>query len=202
MPRCSRARGQLRALPLAQASAPPTTAFTDVQDIDFDSTIRYDATFFDNLNRVVQEEPWLERDRAMIDPLRTLGIKRLGAGQFYMISIKDEDGDSYDGSKTYRLSVPPNAPVEQCWSLTAYDRETHALIKNVGGASRASNGTEVVKNADGSVDLYVGPVAPAGKDAHWIPTDPDRRFELMVRFYGPTRALFDKAWKLPDVTKA
>jgi hypothetical protein len=42
-----------------------------------------------------------------------IGIKRLGAGQFYLINIKDKDGESYDGSKTYRLTVPPNAPVEQ-----------------------------------------------------------------------------------------
>jgi len=28
-----------------------------------------------------------------------------------------------------------------------------------------------------------------------------RKFELMVRFYAPTKALFEKAWKLPDVEK-
>ena len=67
-----------------------------------------------------------------------IGIKRLGAGQFYLINIRDKDGESYDGGKTYRLHVPPNAPVEQYWSVTVYDRETHALIKNVDRASRAS----------------------------------------------------------------
>ena len=67
-----------------------------------------------------------------------IGIKRLGAGQFYMISIKDKAGESFDGAKTYRVTVPPNAPVEQYWSLTAYDRETHALIKKV---ARADNFT-------------------------------------------------------------
>ena len=51
-----------------------------------------------------------------------IGIKRLGAGQFYLISIKDKDGEAFDGGKTYRLTVPPNAPVEQYWSVTAYDR--------------------------------------------------------------------------------
>jgi hypothetical protein len=30
---------------------------------------------------------------------------------------------------------------------------------------------------------------------------PARRFELMFRFYGPTKALLDKAWTLPDVEK-
>ena len=95
--------------------------------------------------------------------------------------------------------MPPNAPVEQYWSLTAYDRETHALIKNVDRASRASNSSEVKRNADGSVDIYIGPTAPAGKQSNWIPTDAKRGFELMFRLYAPTKALFDKAWKLPDV---
>jgi hypothetical protein len=128
-----------------------------------------------------------------------IGIKRLGAGQFYLINIKDRSGESYDGAKTYRLHVPSNVPIEQYWSLTAYDRDTHALIKNVDRASRASNNAEVKTNADGSVDLYVGAKPPAGQESNWIPTDPARGFELMFRLYGPKKEFFDKAWKLPDV---
>ena len=62
--------------PLSQASNPPPTTFIDVQDIDFDSTIRYDLSFFEGLDRIVQSEPWLERDRVMIDHLKTLGIEK------------------------------------------------------------------------------------------------------------------------------
>jgi hypothetical protein len=50
--------------------------FIDVKDKDFDSTIKYDASFFALLDRVVQAEPWLPRDRAMIDQLRTIGIEK------------------------------------------------------------------------------------------------------------------------------
>jgi hypothetical protein len=57
----------------------------------------------------------------------------------------------------------------------------------------------VKKNADGSVDLYVGSKAPAGEEKNWIPTDPARKFELMFRLYGPKKELFDKVWALPDV---
>ncbi len=274
---------RIKIYPLSQAANPPPTIFTDVKDVLFDSTIRYDERFFQGLDRIVQSEPWLGRDRVMIDQLRSvgiekgkpfapnaetkqalatgireaqmtlearydaglppffdgthwtypapsdlvqaaaadfdepnrypvddrglaysyayIGIKRLGAGQFYLINIRDKDGDSYDGAKTYRLAVPANAPVEQYWSVTAYDRQTHALIKNVDRASRASNSAEVQKNADGSVDLYFGPKAPAGKESNWIPTDPARKFEMMFRLYAPTKALFDKAWRLPDVEK-
>lgn len=268
---------------LSQANNPPPTVFTDVQDVDFDSTIRYDATFFDSLNRFVQGEPWLDRDRLIIDQLKSLGIekgkpfnpdaktrgllgtaareaqawldakydagwpvffeggqwraaappevvkaaqegyadlnaypsdlrgmtysfayigiKRLGAGQFYLVGIKDKDGDSFDGGKTYRLHVPPNVPVQQYWSVTAYDRETHALIKGVNRASRASNNAEVQRNADGSVDIYFGSKAPAGKESNWVPTDPKRNFEMIFRLYAPKKELFDKVWVLPDVEK-
>jgi len=42
----------------------------------FDATIPYDVRFFESLARVVDSQPWLERDKAMIDPLRTLGIEK------------------------------------------------------------------------------------------------------------------------------
>jgi hypothetical protein len=67
---------KMKIYPLTQAANPPATVFTDVKDIDFDSTIRYDASFFNNLDRMVQNEPWLQRDRAMIDQLKTLGIEK------------------------------------------------------------------------------------------------------------------------------
>ncbi len=272
---------RVRVYPLAQAASQPQTVFTDVANVDFDSTIRYDASFFENLDRVVQQEPWLPRDSVMIDQLKSLGIekgkayapsaetkraleagireaqqylsatydkgfptfyegtqwmfpgnpdlikeaqagfvnpnnypidarglvytyafialKRMGAGQFYMIATKDKEGTGLDGGKTYRLHVPPNVPVEQYWSLTAYDRETHALIRKVDRASRASNNAELQKNPDGSVDLYIGPKVPAGKETNWIPTDPQRGFEVMFRAYGPTKAFMDKRWRLPDL---
>jgi hypothetical protein len=57
------------------------------------------------------------------------------------------------------------------------------------------------KNADGSVDVYFGPKAPAGKSSKWVPTDPNRKFEVMFRLYPPTKALFDKTWVLPDIER-
>jgi hypothetical protein len=68
-------------------------------------------------------------------------------------------------------------------------------------ASRSSQIPELQKNADGSIDIYFGPNAPAGKEANWVPTDPARKFELMARFYAPKKEFFGKVWKLPDVEK-
>ena len=130
-----------------------------------------------------------------------VAIKRLGTGQFYLVSIRDADGNALDGSQTYRLTVPLDAPVEQYWSVTAYDRETHALIRDMRRASRSSQIADLQANADGSVDICFGPKAPEGMEANGVPTDPERGFVLMFRLYGPGKAFFDKAWVLPDVGK-
>lgn len=271
---------RVKVYPLGGDSAP--TVFVDAYDKPFDATIPYDATFFELLNRFVQAEPWLTRDKAMIDVLKTIGIekgkpfnpdektkriladavreareviglkfeagftppfyegtrwgvpvpretidglgsmfadpnqygvdgravmyhmayfspKTLGAGQFYLLNVSDRTGKPLDGSKTYRLTVPANAPIEQYWSATLYNRETHALIKGMSRPSLASNDTTVKKNDDGSTDIFFGPKAPEGKEANWVPTDPKGKFEVLFRLYGPKKELFEKKWKLPDI---
>jgi hypothetical protein len=60
--------------PLADADNAPQTTFVDAADVLFDATIPYDATFFEALDRRVQAEPWLTRDKAMIDHLKSIGI--------------------------------------------------------------------------------------------------------------------------------
>jgi hypothetical protein len=56
--------------------------------------------------------------------------KTPGVGSVYLGAYKDKDGDWLDGAKSYRLRVPPNAPVKQFWSLTVYDLDTRGLIQN------------------------------------------------------------------------
>jgi len=67
---------RIKLYPLSDANAPPATTFVDVVDVVYDSTIPYDLRFFESLNRVVQSEPWLERDKAMIDQLKSIGIAK------------------------------------------------------------------------------------------------------------------------------
>ena len=35
----------------------------------------------------------------------------------------------------------------------------------------------------------------------WDVTDPAGKFEVLARFYGPEKPLFDKTWKLQDIEK-
>ena len=117
------------------------------------------------------------------------------------MTIADKDGPPFEGSNTYSLTVPANVLVSQYWSMTVYNRETHTFVRNVAWASRSSNTPDLQKNADGSVTIYFAPTAPSGNSSNWIPTDPNGTFEVLARFYGPQKALFDKTWVMSDIER-
>ncbi|MEU4811804.1 DUF1254 domain-containing protein [Nocardia fluminea] len=258
------------------------TVFLDASDVVFDARLPEGIDFFVALNRRVQAEPWLTRDKAMINMLATVGMvkgapfepdeattallidavtearawidrrytdlfttgfaptarwvlpaepalveamttdfanpdtyptdaramtytwaffsaKTLGTGQFYLMTIADHDGRDLDGSQHYRLRVPPQVPVTLYWSVTAYDRATHTLIRDMPWASRSSNTPNLHIGDDGSVELHFGPTPPTAGESNWIPTPEGRRFEALFRFYGPTPQLYDHTWILPDI---
>jgi hypothetical protein len=66
---------RIKLYPLSQA-ANPQTVFIDANDKLFDSTIQYDLRFFESLDRMVQYEPFLTRDKLMIDMLKSIGIEK------------------------------------------------------------------------------------------------------------------------------
>jgi hypothetical protein len=67
---------RIKVYPLSQAANPPPTTFVDAIDVVYDSTIPYDLRYFQSLDRVVQMEPWLPRDKMMIDMLKSIGIEK------------------------------------------------------------------------------------------------------------------------------
>jgi hypothetical protein len=60
---------------------------------------------------------------------------------------------------------------------------------------------DLIKNADGSVDIYMGPDAPMGKEENWIPTVAGKAWFPYFRLYSPKKAFLDRTWVLPDIVK-
>jgi hypothetical protein len=118
-----------------------------------------------------------------------------------MASNKDKDGDWLDGGRNYVLHVPPDAPAETFWSITLYDVDTRCLLQNEQKIADRSSRMDLIKNADGSVDIYMGPDAPKGKEANWIPTVPGKAWFPYFRLYSPKQAFMDRSWVLPDIEK-
>lgn len=127
--------------------------------------------------------------------------KTPGKGQVYIGVQKSADGAWLKGENTYTLHIPANAPVAQFWAMTLYDTETRCFINNKYEIAGLDSRSDLIKNADGSVDLYFGPKAPKGKEKNWLPTLPGRGWFGYFRFYAPTKAYFDRSWRLPDIKR-
>ena len=271
---------KMRIYPLSKASNPPEQRFVDMADKLFDGIVRFDESFYTYLVQMINEEPVLERDLAMMGLLLPLGIEKgkefkpdaamqrilaqsarnthewlmnglltavmphwpdsrwevpfpavafetafsferpnyldvdargiiyfsvyagaakPGAATFIVGTYKDAKGDLLRGEKTYKLHVPPNVPAQQFWAFTIYDRETCAFIREMPRTGLDSYDQKMTRNADGSVDIYIGPKSPPGKEANWVQTVPGRGWFPMFRFYGPEKPLFEKTWILPDI---
>jgi hypothetical protein len=129
--------------------------------------------------------------------------QKTGKGQIYMAAYKDKDGDWLDGGANYVLRLPPDVPAEAFWSFTAYEVGTRTLINNKHEIADRSSRMDLAKNANGSVDIYIGPDKPTGaKVKNWIPTERGRAWFTYFRLYSPKKAFLDKTWVLPDIEKA
>lgn len=126
--------------------------------------------------------------------------KTPGVGQAYLGVHRDSVGNAIDGAKSYRLHVPPNPPAGQFWSVTIYDLETRRPLENATGVvDRSSRSAGLVKNADGSVDLYFGPRPVPGLEQNSLVTLPGRAWFPIFRLYGPLQPYFDRSWPLPNI---
>jgi len=128
-------------------------------------------------------------------------IKQIpGAGSQYMSAAKDKTGAWQDGGKSYRLRIPPNAPVKDFWAVTAYDNMSRSMVQTDTHRDGVdSKQADLQRNEDGSVDVFFGPTAPAGKESNWIKTTPAKGWFAYFRWYGPTQEFFDKSWRLADI---
>jgi len=126
--------------------------------------------------------------------------KMIGKGSQYAGAFVDAKGNPLDGSKTYRVHMPPNIPAEEFWSFTAYDNQTRSMLQTdqqfpaVGSLTKG-----LLVNADGSVDVYFGPKAPVGRENNWIQTIPGKGWSTLLRLYSPLEPWFDKTWRPGDI---
>jgi len=129
-----------------------------------------------------------------------MAVTHPGAGSDYGIAFKDAQKKAFDGSKTYRLHLPPNVPVNNFWAVTMYDTQTRSMLQtsqpfpSVGSQSKGFQ-----KNADGSYDVYFAPKAPVGKEGNWLQTVPGKSWFTILRMYGPLEPWINKTWRPSEI---
>lgn len=124
----------------------------------------------------------------------------VGEGSTYPWTATDADNNPLDGGKSYRLRLPPNVPVKTFWSVIVYDAQTRSMLQtDAQFPSVSSQNKSVQSNPDGSVDVYFGPRAPAGRESNWIQTVPGKSWFTILRLYGPLEPWFKQEWRPDDI---
>jgi hypothetical protein len=126
--------------------------------------------------------------------------KMVGQLAQYAVAEHDANNQYLDGTRSYRLHLPPKIPVNKFWSIVVYDPQTRSLLQtDQQFPSVSSLKKGLIINPDTSVDVYFGPEPPAGSEANWIQTIPGKGWWLALRLYGPLEPWFDKTWKPGEI---
>ena len=125
----------------------------------------------------------------------------LEKGSQYVIGLRDSEGEILNGSKTYKLHVPANVPAKRFWEITVYDNQTRSMLQTDQRLpSITSIQSDVIRNADGSYDVFFGPDKPKGK-VNWIQTIPNKGWNVLWRIYSPTQVWYDGAWRQGEIER-
>lgn len=133
-----------------------------------------------------------------ITPAMVMRLPNIGSQ--YLGTFADANGQPFDGSKTYKVTLPPHIPAAKFWSVTLYDNQTRSMLQTPQLYPRAGSQTyptpAAQSNADGSTTIYAGPERPKGVAAgNWIQTTPGKGWWTIIRFYNPLPPFFDRTWK-------
>ncbi|MDQ4503606.1 DUF1214 domain-containing protein [Sinomonas sp. ASV322] len=119
----------------------------------------------------------------------------------YWTTATDGSGQTLAGRHEYILRFPAGQlpPNDAFWSLTLTDVVGY-MVNNPINRSSIDDRSSLVKNADGSVDIYLQHNAPPGHGQNWLPSPPGK-FKLMLRVYLPGAAILNDTYRVPHVVR-
>lgn len=145
-------------------------------------------------------EAWPKSGTEDADPYARASLARAGelpleaADGLAFVASTDDAGAALDGRCDIRLSG--SLPQARFWTLTVTDPRGR-LIDNAANRYGFTS-AEAVWNADGTLDIALGPRARPG---NWLPTGARDRIVLTLRLYDAPVGLANRASDAPEMPK-
>ncbi len=132
---------------------------------------------------------------------QVLPAANVPAEAVYWTTTVNSAGARLSGTHRYLLhfsagGLPPN---DAFWSLTMTDLQAH-MVNNSIRRYNVGTYTNLVPNADGSVDIFIQNAPPSGNESNWLPAPPGN-FKLWLRAYLPGKAILNGTYQVPPVVE-
>jgi hypothetical protein len=113
----------------------------------------------------------------------------------------DGAGHTLSGAHDYIIHFSPGGlpPNDAFWSLTMADAKNR-FVANPLNRYIVGNRSGLIPNADGSVDIYIQNIAPAGHESNWLPA-PAGTFNIWLRAYMPGASILKGDYQVPPVVE-
>ena len=119
----------------------------------------------------------------------------------YWTTTVDSKGAKLNGQHDYVMHFPAGGlpPNDAFWSLTMTNLQA-SMVSNSINRYNVGTYSNLVPNADGSVDIYIQNAAPSGHESNWLPA-PSGDFKLWLRAYLPGPAILNGSYQVPPVVE-
>ena len=113
----------------------------------------------------------------------------------------DSTGRTLNGQHDYILHFPVGGlpPNDAFWSLTMTDSQRRMVNNSINRYS-VGDRSNLVPNADGSIDIYMQNTVPVGHESNWLPA-PTGDFMLWLRAYQPGASVLSGEYHVPSVVE-
>lgn len=130
------------------------------------------------------------------------GIAALAADEaIYATTDFDQNGAALHGQHSYRIRFADGGalPADQFWSISLYGEDRFFAANPIGRHALGSR-SGMVKDADGSLSIYVAHDRPDAPESNWLPA-PAAPFYLILRLYHPQQRLLDGDYIFPALER-
>jgi hypothetical protein len=157
-----------------------------------------DTTYTNNGARNLDARVFFHFGYICVSPAMAVTVP--GKGSDYAMAAVDSQKRPLDGSKTYKLHLPPDIPVADFWAVTMYDTQTRSQLQTDQQFPTLDSYREgMQKNPDGSIDIYFAPEAREGQENNWLQTVPGKSWFIALRMYGPLQPWIDQSWRPGEI---
>jgi hypothetical protein len=123
------------------------------------------------------------------------------AEAIYIVGVADNTHALLNGAQKYVIHFARGQlpPARYFWSLTMYNQNFY-LVPNPINRYAVGNRSQLERNPDGSIDIYLQTTAPAGHESNWLPAPADT-FEVTLRMYGPLPSALQGTYVYPPINR-